>query len=1236
MSDKPQVNSLRSLSPIYIEEQHADYVGILKAVLTQGGADAPCNIALTGHYGSGKSSVLVETQRRLSKDGKKTINLSLPSLGIGNGRIPKDGDHELDKTNLIQKEIVKQLLYRRNPAKTPASRYNRLDTFGWKWATARAGIVGLAAAGLALVTKLPNKITDALPPTFWAWADKHWGGNFSEITPWLSLGAVFVLAGAVTFSVQRLLQQKFRVSELAAGPTKVTLSASSMSYFDEYLDEIVYFFQTSKTSVVIFEDLDRFKDPHIFETLRELNVLLNNAEQTGSEPVRFVYAIRDSIFEELDVDTDRAEREELTGALPGDLSDNRRLMSTNRTKFFDLVVPMVPFISHRTSRDLIRQEVAKIESGHRPSGAVIDLVGSQLTDMRLIKNICNEYEIFQRRILRNDGLKELTADRLFASIVYKNLYLGDYEKIQFGTSRLDLLYSEYRNWVSHQIMLGRRDERTARVRLQRIDSIAARSDRVGHRLQDVLEGVYPQAIDTNRVTIDIAGTNHAWTELTTPDFWRSFLQSSSDLTLTGQPGHQAVVLTFEKLPVLMRESLSQKDWDDSDRAEIFKEIDEATKIQRHAAHSSLRDALADVDRTVPYKGKEQALADIAATLFPDAELARSLLEAGYIDENFTLYVTQFPGESISASAMNFILKAVQPDLMDIEYHFGHGGNPSGGDIDSVLASEGPRLLGGRSVYNIEIFDHLLAKAPTKLDAPVRRLAASGATDTAFIDAYLTSGAHTSEFVQRLAAVWPTVFTHLLSENIDDTTYQLLDDVLLGVRADTTYQVTPQQREAIQEALPHLAAVSSAQESDRSVAIAMTFAQLGVRVLDLGAVADRLRSELVTRDLYPVTLSNLRAAVGDNARIALDDLKVASPDVVYRHVLENLDDYIASLASEESLHAVLNVAGFVGVLEDIGEVNPELIESVARAAAPECMIEELSDLSSKFWPAVARAKRIALSATNLVAYKTEIGLDDAIAGELTAAEKIEVLDDGTPLVPLATDLLNTESLEKETKLALVASLKLESGAIAPPSLSSVARPLIPALVKSGEIIDGPDAFTCLGDDERPTKIGLMSASSNFANYMIDLDLSANDLLDVTSPTVPTAVKQVLLDNLDRFGPSLGQRGASALAAWAASTNQAISAEDIVLLATKGGPASAKSIVKLIGARSIAFDMATVRTALDALGAPYNQLASPGKDRPKVPSSDGLASLLAQLQKAGIVSKFQENTKKRVFDVSKRHS
>ncbi len=127
----------------------------------------------------------------------------------------------------------------------------------------------------------------------------------------------------------------------AAGAT-IALGAQEVSYFDKYLDEIIYFFESTTYDVVVFEDLDRFDDPHIFEALRELNTLLNTSHAARRRTFRFIYALKDSIFEGLGADT--------TG--PDDAA-SAEAVRANRTKFFDLVVPVVPFITHRTSRDLL-------------------------------------------------------------------------------------------------------------------------------------------------------------------------------------------------------------------------------------------------------------------------------------------------------------------------------------------------------------------------------------------------------------------------------------------------------------------------------------------------------------------------------------------------------------------------------------------------------------------------------------------------------------------------------------------------------------------------------------------------------------------------------------------------------------------------------------------------------------------------------------------------------------------
>lgn len=103
--------TLRSLAPEYVSAQHSKYVRHLEKAIKD---PKNKNIALTGRYGSGKSSVLDEFE---SKHQDKTLRISINTLG-------PDGDDE-DLTNRIQKELVKQLVYRAEPGKLRRSRFAR-------------------------------------------------------------------------------------------------------------------------------------------------------------------------------------------------------------------------------------------------------------------------------------------------------------------------------------------------------------------------------------------------------------------------------------------------------------------------------------------------------------------------------------------------------------------------------------------------------------------------------------------------------------------------------------------------------------------------------------------------------------------------------------------------------------------------------------------------------------------------------------------------------------------------------------------------------------------------------------------------------------------------------------------------------------------------------------------------------------------------------------------------------
>ena len=323
------------LSPHYDEEHHGLYVRKLEQAVRN---PKVRNIALTGGYGTGKSSVIQGLVERIrsseedqetnkshniqhligkihpSKNPKKIrpIIISLPTIQVANESAPEN-----DRTDRIQREIVKQLLYRSDTRKMRGSQYRRITHVT---VARRATVCFIVAAILTFI--------------FWLLAkpDWHWSQGGSLWGYWQPAMVQTILWG-LTFYIDWIWVNKPALKGLQLGPAKLELEKNNSSYFDKYLNEIIYYFEVSGTNLVIFEDLDRFDNPYIFDALHELNELINISlgqeqfmEQENS-PVKFLYATRDSIFEH-----------KTKGIIENaDTRYTHRLEIENRTKFFDVI-----------------------------------------------------------------------------------------------------------------------------------------------------------------------------------------------------------------------------------------------------------------------------------------------------------------------------------------------------------------------------------------------------------------------------------------------------------------------------------------------------------------------------------------------------------------------------------------------------------------------------------------------------------------------------------------------------------------------------------------------------------------------------------------------------------------------------------------------------------------------------------------------------------------------------------
>ena len=159
------------------------------------------------------------------------------------------------------------------------------------------------------------------------------------------------------------------------------------------MDEIVYFFESTKYDVVVFEDIDRFENREIiFYKLRELNTILNNSNSIKRR-INFVYAVLDDMFD-----------------------------STERVKFFDYIITVIPVINSLNSYNKLKEYIQPQELLDKLGGNELLNLCDYIQDMRLLLNIVNEFNQFVP-LLDPSVMSERI---LFGLIVYKNYVPSDF------------------------------------------------------------------------------------------------------------------------------------------------------------------------------------------------------------------------------------------------------------------------------------------------------------------------------------------------------------------------------------------------------------------------------------------------------------------------------------------------------------------------------------------------------------------------------------------------------------------------------------------------------------------------------------------------------------------------------------------------------------------------------------------------------------------------------------------
>lgn len=1184
-----QGHPLKSLRPAKNIDGHSTYVDDITEAVAH---DDILNIALTGSYGTGKSSILRDFKDTANKN--KVIQISFSSLGANiQGYINQSGDDEHDQlnnlTNLIQKEVVKQILFKEKYKNIPYSKYKRVSSPRLLLIFLNSSLI----SGILLVALLANgwmaKIFEIASLSDFVWQVAFCADLFITST---SLFAIFLLTAV----------GKIRIDKVNASSISLSLSGNT-SYFDEYLDEIIYFFEAGRYNVVIFEDIDRFESLYIFETLRQLNTILNNSEQI-KQSVTFIYAIKDSIFAKkiVDAKVDHKER------------------SANRTKFFDLIIPVVPFITNVSSQDYMLEafdpEYREIVKG--PAS----VIAKYITDMRLVVNIYNEFLIFKDKVVVNDS--GLTLDKLFAVVAYKNWNLEDFEKVKDGDSSIDKVIEAHSMYIDNRIRQINVDIRDKQAILKSLNTVTERAQRLGEQLTTYMDNVLRQ-IQGSRQAYSLNGQSYNVEDLTDEAFWESVIKAAENNTLivtyrssTGY--NQNLTLGTADIQNITADSLDKTLWDKKATENLNNEIDLLRAEANRLPYMSIKELL---DSPTEFSSEIEKLD--GGSVVSD-NVGWELIKAGYIDTEFIHYTSIYHSTSMSLKARSFWLNNVRLNKQSLHHKF-DGDN----DIEALLEKISNTYLRDKSMFNISIVNYLLNKADSRIGSIINNLAQGKENELKFIDSYVKEGARVESFIQLLAEKWDGIYLYVIAnpEMNDKKKAHFISLALVASSESIKYQVNHTIKIFIENNSSNIQILTSKKEDGSKVNDVCRLLQgFDIEFETLEGFSEPAQEAIKDYGLYVVNEPNLTFILG-NSRVPLDTIKRTN-EYVYSHLLGHLEEYISLFADRaDSEYTLAGEEGFESVIDDISKISLYALDGIlANADISNCIVDDINKLSSETWLILVENIILSNTLSNVLTFfelthaddKTVIS--DSLAEYLSTCETV-VLDKNyeefthESIKTFIIAVINSPKINTEVKVSITEECFTKEY-ITITDIKPQNGNLYGLLLAKDCIEDTAINFNAIRNLSWETKSAYISNSQKLLEYIAQLAFTADELNSIAGDSsLPDTINEYIVNNITAYSSDLSIGSATYFAEFALSKSKIL---DVDALKAVTNGADKETSIKLIGLAMNNLDASSMLALMPIVGGEYKKLSEQNK-RPSFINTDYNLALISQLKVLGLVSSYE---------------
>ena len=984
MSDKEMQNNnwFVDLAPVSRSEKGSIYQNALDFCVLK---DDIFNIALTGPYGSGKSSIIKGYKSNL-KDDVKLLEISLASFE--DNETPTDAEIELS--------ILQQMIYSAPSTALPFSRFKRIKTPkypGWS-----ALIITLWLISTLILIKFHKELF-SIP---------IWGAEFFIFIPLLTCFLV-----GTWFLVKQVFVSLFGSSlrKVSLKNFEIEKEVNQASILNKHVDEVLYFFEQTDYNLVVFEDLDRFNLPKIFIKLRELNTLINKSDSVGSKRhVQFLYALKDSTFTDKD-----------------------------RTKFFEFIIPVVPVVGSSNSLDIIleRSNSLPVLKKEIDKDFLRD-VSDFLNDARLIHNAFNEFVVYVQEI--NDS--EIDPTSLFAVILYKVVFGEDFELLHNSEGALyNIVEKKYEMLDKHKSKLEELiDSNSEEIKVLQKEIFNREAEIVSAFVGELARS------DSNTPSVGIfhGGFHLPYSDLKRFEDIEKLISSKEYVYLSNGGRHTRTGRRYSEVENTISPDISIKERlnlinrkSNSEIKELQKEInkaaDEVRDLEKQRLAYFLKSNPDVIDSFI--KSNEQILVEkfngpLVAS--PNSvRLFRYLLLSGYLNEDYYLYTAIFrerEGWGPNDRLFNMIMKSRDTPTPELVVD-----NPS--EVCKKLKDSDFCDI---YILNVSIFDYLLE--PSNNEFGKSRLALTNLIESfdedacqEFLRAYFLNGRKITELI------------NYLLKNHEQFLYQVIEstDTALYVSKILSYAHTDcvlrcYDLNMLRSYLDSNCAFVFSLVKDESLnkKIFEMFKALDVKVFDLNSLSDidSLVEFIVSNYLFRVSVGNVGFVLRQQSFLDSDieskplSLLSKADPTVYDYVGRNLGEYVQSLVSQgdKPINEPLEIIKLILNVDDVSQDNATTIIKRQSEIYP-----DFDNVKEVYWQTILQEFKVSPSWSNLfVCYNSTKVSDDAINAyventDVNSQLKLEGFDlggDAEEIEGFKSFILSLNDLEDTSYINLCAGLQ----------------------------------------------------------------------------------------------------------------------------------------------------------------------------------------------------------------------